>query len=80
MKQLFKKPMPMLAALLIAVVIFLMPKPGGYYAGQIIYPDYANSDTLIVNNAEALNTYMPTCNGSDAEINKILHLYCKVKK
>ncbi len=80
MKLTIKHPTSLCGMIFIAVLILLFPKPGNYYNGQIIYPDYANSDTLIVNNAEALNEYLPNCVGSDYEINKLLHLYCTVKK
>ena len=46
--------------------------------GEIILPDYAHLDTVIVINAPALNEAIEKCDGSDYEINAILHRYCAV--
>ncbi len=51
---------------------------GFYYAGQIIYPDYANSDTLIVVNPGLLEKELKECIGSDYAIWYILHKNCAV--
>lgn len=48
--------------------------------GDILYPDYACPDTLIVMNGAALDkvfrtTSLPTA-GTDSEIDSVLHRYC----
>lgn len=45
--------------------------------GEILYPDYAHSDTLTVIDADRLNQAATYWDGSDGEINEALHLYCK---
>jgi len=51
--------------------------------GQILYPDYAITDTLIVRDAAGLNKAMaPEEQGlhayGDAEIDSLFHVYCEV--
>lgn len=44
--------------------------------GQILYPDYACSDTLIIVDADRLNKAFEIGNlGTDSEIDSVLHLY-----
>jgi hypothetical protein len=51
-----------------------------FKAGEIVGPDYAHDDTLIVVDADKLNTAIYNCEGTDGEIDSILHLYCKSYK
>lgn len=53
--------------------------PGSQYiAGEIIYPDYAHGDTLVVIDPDGLNDAMAVSEGTDWDINTILHRYCAV--
>ena len=45
--------------------------------GEIVLPDYAHDDTLIVLNSFKLNEAIDNCEGTDGEIDSVLHLYCK---
>lgn len=47
-----------------------------FKAGEILLPDYACSDTLIVVNAERLNKEINECDGGDGDIDSILHRNC----
>lgn len=51
--------------------------PPLYKNGEILYPDYAHSDTLTVIDADGLNQAATYCDGTDGEINIMLHQYCK---
>ena len=48
-----------------------------YKNGEILYPDYAHSDTLTVIDADGLNKAATYWDGSDSEINEALHQFCK---
>lgn len=81
------------ACLLISTYLFgcltstnnVQPVKVGYFKpGQILFPDYACSDTLIVNDAEGLNYAMGfieqgIIDGTDGDIDSILHTYCRIK-
>jgi hypothetical protein len=47
-----------------------------YKHGQIIYPDYVSSDTLIVVMPDELNEEMPNCDFTDWGINEVLARNC----
>lgn len=48
-----------------------------YYKGEVLYPDYAHDDTLMVNNADSLNWCIEHYDiASDGDINDVLHAYC----
>ena len=47
-----------------------------YHHGQILYPDYVSSDTLLVVMPEELTEEMPKCDGTDWGINEILARNC----
>jgi len=52
--------------------------------GQVLYPDYACTDTLIVMDADGLNRDIKAIeqgliDATDDEIDSILHLYCIIK-
>jgi hypothetical protein len=47
--------------------------------GEILLPDYACSDTLIVIDAAGLNKGMALIDGTDGEIDSVLHIHCKIK-
>ena len=52
--------------------------------GQILLPDYACADTLVVLDANGLNKAMGyieqgIVDGTDGDIDSILHIYCRVK-
>jgi hypothetical protein len=49
--------------------------PGVYNYGEILYPSYACNDTMIVTNAEQLTEAMELIEGTDGEIDSIIHLY-----
>lgn len=53
--------------------------PNGYYDGEVLLPDYAHPDTLIVVDAKSLNMAMKHSDGSDGNISYILHVYCYSK-
>jgi hypothetical protein len=46
---------------------------------QVLLPDYAHADTLIVVNADSLNAIFSRedAPATDGEIDSLLHLYCK---
>ena len=53
-----------------------------YKQGEILYPDYACPDTMIVIDAVGLNTAFGYVEqdiswGSDADIDSLIHIYCK---
>ena len=50
----------------------------GYYAGEILYPDYVHQDTLIVVNPTTLEMDIRNCEGTDEAIDYILHKNCAV--
>lgn len=52
--------------------------------GQILLPDYACPDTLIVKDAAGLNKAFAYVEqdiswGSDADIDSLIHIYCVIK-
>lgn len=49
-----------------------------FKAGEILLPDYAHDDTLIVVNPDGLNAEIEMCDGSDGDISAVLHRYCAV--
>lgn len=49
-----------------------------YTAGEIVYPDYAHEDTLIVVDPVGLNKAIEQCDGTDYEISTALHRYCAI--
>lgn len=56
-----------------------------FYNGEVLLPDYANPDTLIVTNAEALNEAMAPIeqglvDAGDGDIAEVLYRYCVVKQ
>jgi len=53
------------------------PEAPQYKMGEILLPDYAHSDTLIVVNAPALNREIVNAE-TDGEINEVLHKHCAV--
>jgi len=59
------------------------PEPGpqpdraDFVMWEIILPDYAHSDTLVVIDPDGLNRAVDSCDGSDGDINIVLHQYCK---
>jgi hypothetical protein len=57
--------------------VHTQPPPQEYKNGEILYPDYAHDDTLTVIDADGLNQAATYCDGTDGEINEMLHLYCK---
>jgi hypothetical protein len=52
------------------------PNRADFRHGEILLPDYACSDTLIVINAERLNHEINECDGGDGDIDSILHRNC----
>lgn len=51
-----------------------------FHNGEILYPDYAHLDTLIVTNADMLNVIFnneSTTPASDEEIYEALHIFCE---
>jgi len=56
-----------------------VPKEGraDFRRWEIILPDYAHDDTLVVIDPEGLNRGIDSCDGSDGDINIVLHKYCK---
>ncbi len=52
--------------------------PHKYYAGEVLYPDYAHGDTLIVIDPDGLNKYIVNM-WSDGDINFVLSRHCVVK-
>lgn len=61
------------------------PVPVEYFkVGQILFPDYVCPDTLIVVDADGLNKGMGAIeqgiiDGTDGDIDSILHSNCKIK-
>lgn len=52
-----------------------------YFNGEVLFPDYAISDTLVVNDAAALNYIFDSSEtkdvpATDGEINEVLRRYC----
>ena len=58
---------------------FDYPDTSAYKTGEIIAPDYANSDSLIVIDGEGLNkaidSLLHSDGGGDLDINNVLHQY-----
>lgn len=52
------------------------PDRANFKKGEVLLPDYAHSDTLIVVNAERLNKEIEICDGSDGDIDSVLHRNC----
>jgi len=46
-----------------------------YDYGEILYPSYACGDTMIVTNAQQLTEDMGLINGTDQEIDSLIHLW-----
>lgn len=44
--------------------------------GEIILPDYAHDDTLVVVDSEGLNKGIEDCDGTDGDIDSVLHRFC----
>jgi hypothetical protein len=44
--------------------------------GEVILPDYAHSDTLIVTDGKGLNEAIEKIDGTDGEIDSVLRLFC----
>lgn len=49
-----------------------------FKAGEILLPDYACNDTLIVVDAVGLNAAIEQCDGSDGDIAAVLYRHCAV--
>lgn len=49
-----------------------------FKAGEIIPPDYAHDDTLVVIDAPGLNAAIEQCDGSDGDIWGALHRHCAI--
>lgn len=56
--------------------VYFKENRADFKAGEILLPDYACSDTLIVVNAERLNKEINECDGGDGDIDSILHRNC----
>lgn len=44
--------------------------------GEILLPDYAHTDTIVVMDADGLNEAIEKVDGSDGEIDSVLRLFC----
>lgn len=54
-----------------------VPEPvNKYKLGEVILPDYAHSDTLIVVSPDSLEYHMNLSDGTDQSINFVLHKFC----
>lgn len=55
-------------------------RPEHFQNAQVLLPDYAHTDTLIVIDAQGLNAAIETLQPrTDGEISDLLYTYCKTK-
>lgn len=54
------------------------PDRANFKAGEILLPDYAHDDTLVVINPSGLNRDIDNCDGTDWEIAGALYRHCAV--
>lgn len=69
----------LITVILFIIGIYLAGSINAYESGDIIYPDYVHSDTLVVVDGFNLSFQLEHCDGSDSAIDSLLHVYCVPK-